>query len=443
MRAVFKLYPLALALALLAGCASSPTTPVAVKPASTPTAFTQAHTLAQADARGNAGQIEALLASLDDASLARHTAALAANDPLYAFAARAMLRRGLNPPHPFDHGWDFSQRPTADADGYRPPNRLAVLLPLSGSMANAAKPVRDGLLAAYHAEQRRRPPLRFYDTHAGVLAAYQRAVNEGADYVIGPLQRAEVDQLFARGDLPVPVLALNRGEREPVRGSVGFALAPEDEGVAAAEWLIAQNAPRVLLLGARDETFQRTAQAFAQRLAARGGSVVASIALGNPSALDAALAAAGSKGAVDAIYFLGRGDEVLAAMPAIARQPALAQSRRIAASQINQGLDKAEDIHQLDGIIFPAESLQTRSLPGLPANPGALTPTARGAAARLFAFGYDAWLVSAYLERLANSREGGLAGATGVLKLDGFGQVMRTAEWSVLRGGVALPYGGR
>ena len=50
--------------------------------------------------------------------------------------------------------WNFDPaRAPGDRDGYRPPRKLAVLLPMTGSLATAATPVRDGLLAAYYGEQ--------------------------------------------------------------------------------------------------------------------------------------------------------------------------------------------------------------------------------------------------------------------------------------------------
>jgi len=114
----------------------------------------------------NRRQIERLLASLDDAGLSAQAGALAEGDPLYNFAARALVQRGLPLPRAFDRGgnWNFDSRAPAAADGYRPPNRLAVLLPLSGPLATAAAPVRDGLLAGYYAEGRQRPEVIFYDT---------------------------------------------------------------------------------------------------------------------------------------------------------------------------------------------------------------------------------------------------------------------------------------
>ena len=446
MRRATKPLVLAAALAWLAGCASTPTqtAPGGVAEAPVPAAFGEAQALARADARANAGRIEALLAGLDDAALSRHTHALAASDPLYPFAARAMLRRGLKPPHAFDHGWNFEGRAPADRDGYRPPRKVALLLPLSGALSTAAKPVRDGFLAGYHAETRARPSVTFYDSAGGAGVAYQRAVADGADYVVGPLDRDQVGSLFAQGELPVPVLALNRGSKAPPPGSVSFSLSPEDEGIAAAEYAIAQGARDVLLLIGGDDSLRRTAVAFRERLQARGGRVIDSIALGTGAeALAAQLAGTAGKGKVDAIYFAARGDQARAAMPAILAQPALASARRLAASQIAGTPGKAQQLGLLDGIVFPGESVGARTLPGMPGNPAALTPTAAGPAARLFAFGYDAWLITAYLERLAQASQPGLPGATGTLQLDGFGNILRAPSWSVLRGGVATPLGAR
>ncbi len=441
MRLVFKHLVLAAGLAVLAGCVSTPRQGPAREVASP--AFTEAHQLAQAGASANAVRIDALLASVDDAALSRLTTALAANDPLYPYAGRAMLRRGLTPPHAFDRGWRFEGRPAPAADGYRPPARIAVLLPLSGNLSGAAKPVRDGFLAGYYAETRPRPTVTFYDAAPGVGGAYQKAVAEGADYVVGPLDRDQVSALFAQGSLPVPVLALNRGNRAPPPGSASFSLAPEDEGIAAAEYVLGQGAKNVLVLSGTDDSLRRTSSAFREQLQARGGQVVAQLTLGaSLDALPGQLAATVAKGPVDAIYFAAHGDQAAAAMQAIAAQPALANARRLGASQITSGVDAA-NLRLLEGIVFPSESLGNRPIPGMPANPGALTPTATGGAERLFAFGYDAWLIAAYLERLALAPQSPVQGVTGGLQLDGFGNVWRAPTWSMMQGGVAMPLGGR
>ena len=337
-------------------------------------------------------------------------------------------------------GYDFSRRPAGDRDGYRPPVKVAVLLPLSGSLSTAAKPVRDGFLAGYYAETRRRPEVVFYDSASGAGGAYQKAVADGADYVVGPLDRDQVGSLFAQGDLKVPVLALNRASRQPPAGSVSFSLSPEDEGIAAAEYVAGQKLRNVLILAGSDDSLRRTAAAFRERLQSRGGSVVDTITLGGDAeALATLIATSLAKGPVDAIYFAARGDQARAAMQIIQAQPALASARRVASSVIANSPGSGAEANLLDGTVFPSESLRSRTLPGMPANPAALTPTASGAAARLFAFGYDAWLITAYLERLARAPQDRLPGATGDLQLDGFGNILREPTWSVLRGGVATP----
>src|SRR5690606_26577904 len=139
-------------------------------------------------------------------------------------------------------------------DGYQPPTRIGVLLPLSGQLARAAAPVRDGLLAAYYAESRARPTLEFYDTaSAGAVAAYRRAAGEGATFVVGPLGRDEVDAVFASGELDVPLLALNRGDVPPPPGHASFSLSPEDEGMAAAGFMLERGARNVLVLQGTDD----------------------------------------------------------------------------------------------------------------------------------------------------------------------------------------------
>jgi outer membrane PBP1 activator LpoA protein len=451
------LLPLLLAL-LAAGCT---TMEVVTKPAATrhmAPAFAEAAALARNHATlggqaqlDNANRIDRLLAGLDDATLARDAAALPAGDPLYDFAGRALLNRGLPLPRPFDRGgnWHFDagNRPPADSDGYRPPMKLGVLLPLSGGMSTAAGPVRDGLLAGYYAEQRRRPEIVFYDTAGtagGAVAAYDKAVAAGADYVLGPLGRDAVSTLFRSGKLTVPVLALNRGNVPPPPGSASFSLAPEDDGIAAAEYLIARKALRVLVLADGDDSMRRAVAAFREQLHARGGSVVAEIGVtAEPGDLSSAIATAAQKeGGIDAVFMALKPAQARALAPQLSLA-GLGGKLRVATSQLAGAGEDATKDHALDGIAFPSEAWDVRSIVGLPsaASAASLLPSARGAAAKLFAFGHDAWLLTAYLEHLATDANGKVSGATGTLRIDGFGNVVRTPAWSTYSGATAIPLG--
>ena len=393
----------------------------------------------------NRQAIERLLSSLDDARLAASAAALPAGDPLYNFAGRALVRRGLPLPRPFDSGqaWNFDQRAVAAADGYRPPLKLAVLLPLSGQLAVAAGPVRDGLLAGYHAESRPRPPIAFYDTlgtPAGAVAAYARAVADGNEFVVGPLGRDEVAAVFAQAEAGVPSLALNRAAAAPPPGHLAFSLAPEDEGIAAADYLLAREHRKVLVIGGTDENGKRAVEAFRARLGERGGEVAGIVGVGEaPGDVSAQLVQAASAGA-DSVFLAVRAPQARALAPQLALA-GLGTRTRVATSQLASGTGKPAEDAALDGIVFPGEAWAARGVAGLPAysQVTAMLPTARGGGARLFAFGHDAWLISAFLERLVTRSDGQLHGATGTLRLDGFGNVVRQPQWSTFSGGVVQP----
>ena len=439
----FAMAPLLAGLTLfaLAGCAS-----VEVQKPAAQVAMSAAFVEAQALARGhaalsgqaradNAMRIDALLAQLDDASLGRDAARLPAGDPLYNFAGRALMGRGLPLPRPFDRGeWNFDDRPPADRDGYRPPLKLGVLLPLTGGQAAAASAVRDGFLSGYYGETRRKPAVRFYDTAGGANAAYGRAVAEGNDFVVGPLGRDEVDAVFADDTPQVPLLALNRGNRMPPAGSAGFSLSPEDEGISLAQYLIERGAKRVLIVGGGEDGQRRSASAAKAQLERRGVQVAGNVGIG----ADYAPLAPG----VDALLLAMKGPQARALMPQLALA-GINAATRVATSQITSGTGKPAEDAVLDGIVYPTESWGVRGVSGLPSQASAATrlDTAKGPAARLFAFGFDAWLVTAYLERLALSANAGIDGATGRLSLDGFGNVLRQPSWSRYSGGVPVPLG--
>ena len=452
---------LLLAALLLAGCASvqvsGPTGPT--QPAQPELAaaaeLARNHATLDGQARAdNARAIERLLADLDDQTLASGAAALAEGDPLYSFAGRALMARGLPLPRPFDLGllWNMhaGNRPPAEHDGYRPPQRLAVLLPLSGRLATAASPVRDGLLAGYYGERRRRPEIMFHDTTgtpAGAVAAYQRAVDEGADYVLGPLGRDEVAAVLAEpARLSVPVLALNRAGEETPTGSFSFAMAPEDDGIAAANRLLSQNVQRVLVLNGGGDSAHRSVNAFRRQLEAGGGQVSDMLVVvggdDQPDMTEALRNAMLKEGGAQAVFLALRMGEARAISPQLV-EAGYATRPRIGTSQLFAGGNPEENA-VLDGIAFPTERWTTSGVAGLPSasSAAASLPTARGPAARLFAFGHDAWLLTAFMERLVTGTDAELPGATGILRIDGFGNVERTPAWATFSGGHVVPLGG-
>ena len=159
--------------------------------------------------------------------------------------------------------------------------RVAVMLPQSGRYARAATALRDGLMASYYRlEPHKRPQLRFYDSSDSSEAwpLYNQAVADGAEILIGPLQKEIVSQLSRAGDLSIPVLALNQVQTDsvPPANLFMFALSPEDEARQAAERIWLDGLRRPLVLVPQGDWGQRIAQAFDFRWRGLGGSPVGS-----------------------------------------------------------------------------------------------------------------------------------------------------------------------
>ncbi len=162
--------------------------------------------------------------------------------------------------------------------------RVALLLPLTGSFAANSAAVRDGVMARHFADGAR-DELRVYDTGAGVdqlRSAYQRALNDGASMIIGPLLKEQVAQLAAMRP-PVPVIGLNYLDSTPGDANAAapfnfyqLGLAPEDEARSAADDAVLQGLRRAVALVPEGDWGTRVLAALQARLQQWNGAVVSS-----------------------------------------------------------------------------------------------------------------------------------------------------------------------
>ena len=182
------------------------------------------------------------------------------------------------------------------------PTRIALLLPASGPLAKTAEAVRDGFFAAhfYRLNKTYQPVIQVYDSGPRtdtMLAAYRQAVADGAEIVIGPLDRDGVKTLAHSGDVPpeqssdappvqgvtVPTLALNYADGAPTNPDgltttpgylYQFGLAPEDEARAAAERAWLEGRRNAIAFVQKGDWGDRVLHAFKTRFEALGGTVV-------------------------------------------------------------------------------------------------------------------------------------------------------------------------
>ena len=160
------------------------------------------------------------------------------------------------------------------------PAQIAVLLPFSGLQQSVARVVRDGFIAAHLSSAAARADggssLKFYDTTLlGPQEAYLRAQADGADFVVGPLLKPELEAVIGSAGL-IPTLALNSIETQrPVPSNLyQFALAPEDEAREVARHAVANGATQAVALIQNSDWGQRLLGSFRDELESLGGQLL-------------------------------------------------------------------------------------------------------------------------------------------------------------------------
>ncbi len=187
--------------------------------------------------------------------------------------------RDANPRHPALAVIGEAEAFDQELLGY--PRQVALLLPLSGRSAGAGKAIQNGFLGAYFATAGAlddRQSVRIYDVNSegGASAAYQNAVADGAEFVVGPLLKKNVTELANDILVPVPVLTLNYLPDDTLAppGLYQFALAPEDEAASAAVRALGDGYTRAVALVPSNDWGRRVLQSFATEFEGLGGTLL-------------------------------------------------------------------------------------------------------------------------------------------------------------------------
>lgn len=411
----------------------------------------------------NRQQIRDTLAKTDVQALKQQAAALPPDDALRPYLDQALRARGEALPQAIANpneavGASGTAANPLGAEGYRAAHVIALLVPVEGPLKAVAQPLRDGFFAAFFADTHLpRPEVRIYDSGndaAAAVAAYQRAVSEGADRVVGPLRRDGVAAVFAQGTLPVAVLALNQPEHgeNPPPGSAAFALTPDGEAAQAAQHMLDRGITRAAVVVVASDWAERAAAAFRAQFEAGHGTIVGEARIRDAdinyaNAIRQAMAAlpvtSGAPVNDAGVFISMTPKQARLFMPQLklagyGNLPAFATSH-IYAGMLNAGLD-----HDLDGVEFCDVPWLFDAVVGMPKHSEIANTldSARGAGARLFAMGLDAYQLVPYLDWLAQHRDAYLPGATGQLTIDGIGRVQRVLTWARFQDGVAQPVSG-
>ena len=159
--------------------------------------------------------------------------------------------------------------------------QIAVLLPFSGAQQTIARAIRDGFMAAHFsnsllAAEDNRTTLKFYDTSLmGSKEAYFRAQIDGADFVVGPLLKPELQEIINSTGF-VPTLALNSIESEQTTSThiYQFALAPEDEAREIAQHAISSGSLKAVAIIQNSDWGLRLLSSFREEFESLGGELI-------------------------------------------------------------------------------------------------------------------------------------------------------------------------
>jgi outer membrane PBP1 activator LpoA protein len=345
------------------------------------------------------------------------------------------------------------------------PDRVAMLLPLSGKQRSFGEAIRDGYMAAHFSlsEDLSRPDVRFYDTaRSGVSTAYQQAIVGGADFIVGPLLKNDVGEL-ASFSSEVPVLALNYGPEDTAYPGrfYQFALAPEDEARAAAARATEQGQFNAVALVPQSQWGERVLAAFQDELQNRGGQLLAArsyetetadfadvirdvLLLNESYARRDRLAANIGKSLefkprrrqdVDLIFVAANSAMAKLLRPQL-RFHYAADIPTYATSAIYK--PGSTDNDDLNGIMFPDIPWLLKPTQIVVNDKAVLTDywgAGADALARFYAMGYDAFHLSGQLESARRASSIEMAGMTGTLYMDDSGRLHRELTWAKMERG--------
>lgn len=346
---------------------------------------------------------------------------------------------------------------------------IALLLPLSGSYAATAEAIRDGFFAALYRAAAPRPALRVYDTGAtpdSLMAAHRAALDDGAEFIIGPLKREDVAALAESGRPPVPVLALNylEANRSAPFNFFQWGLAPEDEARQAAERAIIDRQFRAVTLVPESEWGSRVQSAFQERLEALGGKVVSArsyssdsrdhsvpirelLVLDQSEARHRALTATlGVKTTfeprrrhdVDLVFIAARPDHAQLLGPQL-RFHRSGELPIYATSLIYDGEAPAADLNGLRFCDMPWMLAQSGEFAALRSQLRTLFPNRGRDYTRLLALGYDAYTLVALLESGQLAPGSFFPAGSGTLSLRDNGVITRGLACAEIKNGAVKP----
>jgi len=357
---------------------------------------------------------------------------------------------------------------------FRSPGKVAVLLPLSGRLQAAATAMRDGMVSAF-LDNPGDSQVVFIDSGSeadSIPGAYFEARDQGADYIIGPLQTEAIAALLQLSDLRTPVLALNEipADNPTPLGLAnqinGISLSQDAEVRETARAMAAAGFARAMVLAPESEWGERVATVFSEEFLQDDRQIVVSGRFleyenDHSAVLERLLQLDLSKARKQQLentlqlqldYEPVRRDDVdvifLAANTTQGRliRPQLRFHNAgdipvFASARIYSGLpDKTRD-QDLNGVRFPSTPAQI-SFASMRNKP-AMASLKGGSFVPLYALGRDAWNILPWLELMRSDPDFIFSGQSGSYRAGPGANLQREPAWAVFANGLPIQWTGQ
>ncbi len=340
---------------------------------------------------------------------------------------------------------------------FAPPKHMALLLPLTGPLAGPGSAIKDGFMAGLQASHASAAAsVRLYNTDsANEEALYQQAVADGADYIVGPLSKADV-AIVAPMSHPVPTLLLNDVDVRPSEHAYQFGLSPSNEARQVATKARKRGLTRALIIAPAGGWGDEVVAAFANQWRANGGRVVDTLHYQAQDDMNATLrdflrisdsearekqlkqllgqnveSIPSRRQDFDVIFLLAYPSKARQIMPML-KYYFVGDVPVYATSAVYAGGANAMKDKDLDGIIFCdmpwvfAHHMGTKNW-----------PEQFNSYNRLYALGMDSYTLSTQLNQLLLFPAMGVSDKSGVLYLNSSQQVARILAWGQFKQGLA------
>jgi outer membrane PBP1 activator LpoA protein len=348
------------------------------------------------------------------------------------------------------------------------PQKVAVLLPLSGKYQNNGLAVKDGLVSAFldgQTEFASDAELVFYDTQSQAMETlYPQLEQDQIDFIVGPLLKSQLRSLLSLAPKQ-PVFALNDVQAGEQEQQFFFPLSPEDEAKQAAQFMAQREEQNPLLLAPQSSLGKRMAESFTEEWQNLSSSPVDVIYYANRNDLQRAVrkllhtdlsqqrisqfkqilgqdleAEVRSRSDARSLYLVGNNTEtkLIKAFIDVTVSPFAVSPRLYASSRSYDKNDETSE-NELDGIYISEMPwiLEQQSVNAI--RHQQLWPSSSDSQKRLYALGYDAYSLISQLAQMRGYSDYQLSGLTGKLSVNQQGLVIRQLTWTQYKDGQLVP----